>query len=160
MAGRVAKTWKGLLISAASKIVNSGGDTTHPLLNLWHAWNLSDGSPSPCCIRILMPTWNIRMAFIICGGTLNQASTSRKGVQSTESHAFCKSMKLVSGGILLLYPYSRSWRITNIASVADHWRGSPHSFLREHSCLLVRNTEPAGEILRSSPPCATREMPL
>ena len=76
--------------------------------------------------QALIPSWSLRNTCIICCGTRKRGSTCQRTVRSTESYAFCRSMKHRNSGSRAFLPNSRSLRTVNIISVVERCWRNPH----------------------------------
>ena len=72
-------------ITAAKKMLNSNGDSTHPCRSPCVTSNHSESSPSSIRTLARIPLWNWPMISIITGGTPARASTFHNSSRSTES---------------------------------------------------------------------------
>ena len=72
-------------ITAAKKMLNSNGDSTHPCRSPCVTSNHSESSPSSMRTLARIPSWNWRMTSIITDGTPARASTFHNSSRSTES---------------------------------------------------------------------------
>ena len=93
MAGSSLNLWRTTVSTAAKKMLNNSGDSTHPCRTPCSTSNQSEQTPSSGRKQALMPSWNCRMTAIIRGGTPMRVSTCHRRVRSTVSYAFWRSMK-------------------------------------------------------------------
>ena len=97
---------------------------------------------------------------IICGGTPKRASTCQRSVRSTESYAFCRSMKHRNSCTRAFFLNSCSIQTANIIPIVERCGRNPYfssgsRFLASQSTLSLMATI----LRRTLPACATREIP-
>ena len=110
----------------AKNTLNSSGESTHPCRSPCATSNHSEHRPSSLRTHALIPSWNWRITSIICGGVPKRASTCQSSVRSTESYAFCRSMKHRNSGARAFLPNSCGLRTANIISVVERCGRNPH----------------------------------
>ena len=127
MAGSSPNLWRTTVSTAAKKMLNNSGDSTHPCRSPCFTSNQSEQKPSSGRTQqALIPSWNYWMTAIICGGTPMRVSTCHRRVRSTVSYAFWRSMKHMKRDTPTFGPISCSLRTTNIMSVVERFGRNPH----------------------------------
>ena len=105
--------------TAAKKMLNNSGDSTHPCRSPCSTSNQSEQTPSSGCTQALILLWNCWMTAMICGGTPMRVSTCHSRVRSTVSYAFWRSMKHMKRDTPAFRPISCGLRTTNIMPVVE-----------------------------------------
>ena len=126
MAGSALNLWRTTVSTAAKKMLNNSGDSTHPCRSPCSTSNQSEQTPSSGRTQALIPSWNCWMTAIICGGTPMRVSACHRRVRSTVSYALWRSMKHMKRGTPAFRPISCSLRTTNIMSVVERLGRNPH----------------------------------
>ena len=106
--------------------VNSSEESKHLSRNPCATSNHSEHRPSSFRSQALIPSWNMRITSIICGGTPKRASTCQISVRLKESYAFCSLVKHRNSGTLAFASSSPSLRSVNIISVVERCGRNPH----------------------------------
>ena len=126
MAGSSLNLWRTTVSTAAKKMLNNSGDSTHPYRSPCSISNQSEQTPSSGRTQVLIPSWNYWMTAIICGGTPMRVSSCHRRVRSTVSYAFWRSMKYMKRDTPAFRPISCSLRTTNIMSAVERFGRNPH----------------------------------
>ena len=103
----------------AKNTLNNSGEGTHPWRGPCATSNHSEHRSSSPRTHALIPSWNWRITSIICGGLPKRASICQRSVRSTESYAFCRSMKHRNSDTRAFLPNSCSFWTANIISVVE-----------------------------------------
>ena len=145
---------------AAKKMLNNSGDETHSCRSPYSTSHQSKQAPLSGRTQALIPSWNCRMAAIICGGTPMRVSTCHRRMRSTVSYAFWRSMKHMKRDTPAFRPNSCSLRTTNSMSMVERSGRNPHCssgsspFASQLAPSLLATT-----LRRTLPACHTSEMP-
>ena len=111
--------------SAANKMPNRRGASTHPWRRPCSTKNHPEHTLSSSRTHGRMPSWSLRMTEIMFCGTPKRASTVQRRVRSTESYALVRSIKHTYNGICLFRVNSYNPRITIIISVVERFGRKP-----------------------------------
>ena len=128
MAGSSLNLWRTTVSTAAKKMLNNSGDSTHSCRSPCSTSNQSEQTPSSGRTQAFILSWIYWMTAIICGGTPMRVSIYHRRVRSTVSYAFWRSMKHMKRDTSALRPISCSLRTTNIMSVVERFCRNPHCF--------------------------------
>ena len=93
---------------AAVNTLNSNSDSTQPCRSPCATSNDSECSPSSARMQARMPSSKGRVTVSILAGTPKHVSTCHSSSRSTESYAFCMSMKHTYKGMFLSSVFLRS----------------------------------------------------
>ena len=115
MVGSSLNLWRTTVSTAAKKMLNNSGDSTHPCRSPCSTSNQSKQTPS-----------SGRTQALICGGTPMRVSTCHRRVRSTVSYAFWRSMEHMKRDTPAFRPISCSLRTTNIMSMVERFGRNPH----------------------------------
>ena len=148
-------------ITAAKKMLNSNGDSTHPCRSPCVTSNHSESSPLSIRTLDRIQSWNWRMTSIITDGTPVRASAFHNSSRSTELLAVWRSAKHMYSGIFLCRPSFCSRWATNSMSMVDHAGWKPHCSSGSICCASQKKSlRRLGTIFSSTLPAwETSEIP-
>ena len=155
------KRGEATFITAAKKMLNRRGASTHLLRRPCSTANHLEHILSSSRTHARMPMWNCRMTEIILCGMPKRASTVQRRVESTESYALVRSIRHTYSGIRFFRASSCNRRITNIMSVVERFGRKPlcssGRIPTRSQYSMRRQAMIFSSILLA---CATSEMPL